>query len=75
MLLKIDLEEGPYLVDVGFGAFLLERPLPFETDVEHSTAMGRVNPSQGALLAEREATGRLADGLRLQSRTPDPFGL
>ncbi len=41
MLLKIDLPTGSYFADVGFGAFLLDRPLPFETDVEHGTAMGK----------------------------------
>ena len=40
MLLKVDLPEGPYLADVGFGAFLLDRPLPFQADVEHRTTMG-----------------------------------
>jgi N-hydroxyarylamine O-acetyltransferase len=48
MLLKIDLPEGPYLADVGFGACLLDRPLPFETDVEHATAMGRFVLAQKA---------------------------
>jgi N-hydroxyarylamine O-acetyltransferase len=40
MLLKVDLPEGPFLADVGFGAFLLDRPLPFDTDIERRTAMG-----------------------------------
>jgi N-hydroxyarylamine O-acetyltransferase len=48
MLLKIDLPEGPYLADAGFGACLLDRPLPFETDVEHGTAMGRFRLTQTA---------------------------
>jgi len=41
MLLKIDLPTGSYFADVGFGAFLLDRPLPFQTEVEHGTAMGK----------------------------------
>jgi N-hydroxyarylamine O-acetyltransferase len=40
MLLKIELPEGPYLADVGFGAFLLDRPLPLAADAEHATTMG-----------------------------------
>ena len=40
MLLKVDLPEGSYLADVGFGAFLLDKPLRFETDVEQTTSMG-----------------------------------
>ncbi|TPQ38823.1 N-hydroxyarylamine O-acetyltransferase [Bradyrhizobium guangdongense] len=40
MLLKVDLVEGPYIADVGFGACLLDAPLRLETDIEQSTAMG-----------------------------------
>ena len=40
MLLKVDLPEGPYLADVGFGACVLDTPLQFKTDVEQRTAMG-----------------------------------
>ena len=40
MLLKVDLPEGPYLADVGFGACVLDSPLQFKTDVEQRTAMG-----------------------------------
>lgn len=40
MLLKIDLPAGSYFADVGFGACLLDRPLPIQTGVEHRTAMG-----------------------------------
>ena len=40
MLLKVDLAEGSYLADVGFGACVLDAPLRFETGVEQSTAMG-----------------------------------
>jgi N-hydroxyarylamine O-acetyltransferase len=49
MLLKVDLPEGPYLADVGFGACLLDTPLQLETDVEQRTAMGtfRLNEVEG----------------------------
>jgi N-hydroxyarylamine O-acetyltransferase len=40
MLLKVDLDDGPRLADVGFGACVLDSPLRFKTDVEQSTAMG-----------------------------------
>ena len=46
MLLKVDLQEGPYLADVGFGACLLDTPLRFETDVEQPTAMGTYRLSE-----------------------------
>jgi N-hydroxyarylamine O-acetyltransferase len=39
-LLKVDLPEGPYLADVGFGACLLDRPLRLDLDTEKRTAMG-----------------------------------
>jgi N-hydroxyarylamine O-acetyltransferase len=40
MLLKIDLDQGAHLADVGFGACLLDAPLRLTTDVEQTTAMG-----------------------------------
>jgi N-hydroxyarylamine O-acetyltransferase len=51
MLLKVDLPEGPYLADVGFGACLLDAPLRFETDVTQQTAMGsyRLTEANGLL--------------------------
>jgi N-hydroxyarylamine O-acetyltransferase len=49
MLLKVDLADGPYLADVGFGACLLDAPLQLKTDVEQTTAMGtyRLTQSDG----------------------------
>ena len=41
MLLKVDLPEGTFLADVGFGACILETPLRLVTDAEQVTAMGR----------------------------------
>ena len=38
MLLLVDLAEGPYLADVGFGAHLLDAPLRFTPDLEQRTA-------------------------------------
>jgi N-hydroxyarylamine O-acetyltransferase len=49
MLLKVDLDGGAYLADVGFGACLLDAPLQLKTDVEQTTAMGtyRLTQSDG----------------------------
>ena len=40
MLLKVDLPEGAYLADVGFGACVMDGPLRFETGLEQATALG-----------------------------------
>ena len=40
MLLKVDLTEGTYLADVGFGACVLDAPLQLALDAEQRTAMG-----------------------------------
>jgi len=37
MLLRVDLEEGPYIADVGFGGQTLTGPLRLEPDVEQAT--------------------------------------
>jgi len=49
MMLKVDLPEGAYLVDVGFGVCLLDAPLQFKTNIEQTTAMGtyRLTDSEG----------------------------
>jgi N-hydroxyarylamine O-acetyltransferase len=40
MLLKIDLAEGTYIADVGFGACLMDAPLQLKAGVEQRTRMG-----------------------------------
>jgi N-hydroxyarylamine O-acetyltransferase len=79
MLLKIDLPEGPYLADVGFGAFLLDRPLPLETDVEHGTAMGRFLLTQAAgmfsLNVKLPAGWRTAYVFNLEPQVPSDYEL
>lgn len=40
MLLKVDLADGAYLADVGFGGCLLDGPLRFETGAEQKTPAG-----------------------------------
>jgi N-hydroxyarylamine O-acetyltransferase len=46
MVLKVDLPDGPYLADVGFGACVLDSPLQFKTEVEQRTAMGTYRLSE-----------------------------
>jgi N-hydroxyarylamine O-acetyltransferase len=62
MTLKVDLADGAYLVDVGFGACLLDAPLQLKTDVEQPTALGtyRLTASDGLFLlsAKRQAGWR-----------------
>jgi N-hydroxyarylamine O-acetyltransferase len=41
MILQVDLPEGPWLADAGFGACLLDAPLPLRSGDEHPTTMGR----------------------------------
>ena len=59
MLLKVNLDQGPYLADVGFGGEGLLRPIPLVTGRE-STQFGRTY----RLVAE-------GDGLVLQSSRPE----
>jgi N-hydroxyarylamine O-acetyltransferase len=40
MLLKVDLPDGPYLADVGFGVCVIDTPLRLQPDIEQRTAMG-----------------------------------
>ena len=60
MMLKVDLADGAYLVDVGFGACLLDAPLQLKTDVEQTTALGtyRLTASDGLfLLSAKQQAG------------------
>ena len=60
MLLKVDLPDGPYLADAGFGACVLDSPLRLATDVEQRTAMGtyRLDESDGLFwLSTRQPAG------------------
>jgi N-hydroxyarylamine O-acetyltransferase len=47
--LRVELADGPYLVDVGFGVCVIDSPLQLKTDVEQKTAMGtyRLSESRG----------------------------
>ncbi len=60
MLLKVDLADGAYLADVGFGACLLDSPLRLATDIDQITAMGsfRLTEADGLYtLAARQPAG------------------
>jgi N-hydroxyarylamine O-acetyltransferase len=60
MLLKVDVADGVYLADVGFGACLLDAPLQFKTDIEQTTALGTYRLTQtGGLfsLSAKRGTG------------------
>jgi N-hydroxyarylamine O-acetyltransferase len=57
MLLKVDLADGPYLADVGFGACVLDS---LKTDVEQRTAMGTFKLSHASdlfWLSAKQAAG------------------
>jgi N-hydroxyarylamine O-acetyltransferase len=59
MLLKVDLADGAYLADVGFGACLLDAPLQLKTDIEQTTAMGtyRLTERDGLLWLDAKRQG------------------
>jgi N-hydroxyarylamine O-acetyltransferase len=79
MLLKVDLADGPHLVDVGFGACVLDAPLRFETDVEQRTAMGvyRLSEADGlfSLSAKRPAGWRVMYVFNLEPQFPADYEL
>ena len=61
MMLTVDLPDGPYLADVGFGACVLDSPLQFKTDAEQRTAMGtyRLSEADGLFsLSAKQPAGR-----------------
>ena len=79
MLLKVDLQDGPYLADVGFGACVLDAPLRFATDVEQSTAMGtyRLSEADGlfSLSAKQPAGWRVMYVFNLEPQIPSDYEL
>lgn len=77
MLLKVDLPEGPYIADVGFGANLLDAPLQLVAEVEQRTAMGtyRLTPSgeDFALAALQPAGWRTMYQFSLHPQLPSDY--
>jgi N-hydroxyarylamine O-acetyltransferase len=59
MLLKVDLPEGPYIADVGFGACVIDLPLRFAVDAEQRTAMAsyRLRETAGHYALEAKQPG------------------
>ncbi len=59
MMLKVDLPGDTFLVDVCFGACLLDAPLQLKTDIEQTTAMGtyRITQSDGLLWLNAKRQG------------------
>jgi N-hydroxyarylamine O-acetyltransferase len=79
MLLKVDLPEGPYLADVGFGGCLLDAPLEFKTDVDQRTAMGNYRLCRSdalfSLSAKQPAGWRTMYVFDLQPQIPADYML
>lgn len=79
MLLKIDLPEGSYLVDAGFGSCVLDAPLKLEAGIEQPTAMGtfRLNQADGLywLSAKQPAGWRTMYVFDLQPQIPSDYVL
>jgi N-hydroxyarylamine O-acetyltransferase len=79
MMLKVDLPDGPYLADVGFGACVLDSPLQFKTDVEQRTAMGtyRLGEADGlfSLSAKQPAGWRVMYVFNLEPQIQSDYEL
>ena len=79
MLLKVETPEGPHLADVGFGACLLDAPLPLVANVEHRTPMGvyRLTQDEGrfALSVRRGEDWRTMYVFDLQPQWPSDLAM
>ena len=79
MLLKVDLAEGTYLADVGFGACLMDTPLELKSGDEQRTRMGtfRLTEHEGLYtLAARQPGGwRTMYAFDLQPQLPSDHQL
>jgi len=79
MLLQVDLEGHAWLVDVGFGACLLDAPLELKTGIEQTTSLGtyRITESDGRFLlsARRQAAWRDMYVFDLQPQIPADYDL
>jgi len=79
MMLKVDLPEGAFLADVGFGACLLDAPLELTADIDQRTAMGtyRLSRSDGlfSLSAKQPAGWRTMYAFDMQPQIPADYVL
>jgi N-hydroxyarylamine O-acetyltransferase len=79
MLLKVDLPDGAYLADVGFGACLIDAPLRLETGVEQRTAMGTYLLSEAdglfSLSAKQPGGWRTMYVFNLEPQIPSDYEL
>jgi N-hydroxyarylamine O-acetyltransferase len=55
MLIRVDLPEGPHIVDAGFGACVMDAPLALKPEVEQSTKMGTFKISESGGQYEMKA--------------------
>ncbi len=78
-LLRVDLPDGAYLADVGFGACVLDAPLRFDAETEQRTAMGtyRLGKSDGLfwLSAKRGDGWRTMYAFGLEPQMPSDIEL
>ena len=79
MMLAVDLPEGRYLADVGFGACVLDSPLQFKPGVEQQTAMGtyRMDEADGvfSLSAKQPGSWRAMYLFNLEPQIPSDYQL
>jgi N-hydroxyarylamine O-acetyltransferase len=79
MLLKVNLGDGAYLADAGFGGCMLDAPLRLEIDTEQRTAMGiyRLSKSDGlfSLQTKRPAGWRTMYVFDLEPQLPSDYEL
>jgi N-hydroxyarylamine O-acetyltransferase len=79
MMLAVDLPEGRYLADVGFGACVLDSPLQFKAGVEQRTAMGtyRLSEADGvfSLTAKQPGGWRAMYVFNLEPQIPSDYQL
>lgn len=77
MLLKVDLPDGPYIADAGFGACMLDAPLRLEGQYRAEDSDGHLPAHRGRrpVLAQHKATNRMADDVCLRLGTTTPVGL
>ncbi|CCE11482.1 putative Arylamine N-acetyltransferase [Bradyrhizobium sp. STM 3843] len=80
MLLKVDLADGPYLVDVGFGSCLVDTPLKLQPDIVQPTAMGTFRLTQSDdglfwLAAKQPAGWRMMYVFDQQPQLPSDYAL